>query len=93
MSDSDSDPIEVGKSDELVTVFADAISNIKWKLWFLLFLLFILTSSDVFIKNALGHIPGAQLDGKPSNYGLILQGVFLVLAMVIVDMLISGGVI
>ena len=90
---SDSDPIEVGKSDELVTVFADAISNVKWKQWLLLFLVFILTSSDVFIKNALGNIPGAQLDGKPSNYGLILQGMFLVLAMIVIDMLVSGGVI
>ena len=83
---SDVDPITVSKGrDDFTSIITDAIGGIEYKLIFFLFLIFLITTSDVFTNRVLSKFKGAVEYKSATNYGTVLQGIFLVLFFVIVD--------
>jgi hypothetical protein len=90
----DSDPITQGRCpDDLASVVLDAISCIQFKLFGLMLVVFIILSSDVFINRVLSKFNGAVDYKCPTSYGTWLQGLFLVIACVIIDVAIKQNVI
>lgn len=75
------------------SLFADLFLKINWKMAFFLFIIFIVLTSDVFIDKCLRKIPGSVTNMTSTNKGSIIQGVFLVLFFIIMDGIISSGVI
>ncbi len=67
--------------------------NTQYKFLMYMFLIFLFISSDVFIGRILSNFDGAVYMKTPTNWGVILQGIFLVLAMIIADLLIRGKII
>ena len=57
-----------------------------------LFLLFLLVVSDVFVGGVLGGFSGATRGRSPTAYGVVLQGVFLVLFFAVAIHLMAAGV-
>lgn len=57
-----------------------------------LFLLFLFVVSDVFVGGVLGGFGGATRGRSPTAYGVVLQGVFLVLFFVVAIHLMEIGV-
>lgn len=92
---NDSDPLMPPKRapDDLVSVALDIVTGIQFKLLGLMLLVFILLSSDVFINRALSRFSGAVEYKCPTSWGVVLQGMFLVLVMMIVDALVRADVI
>jgi len=66
-------------SDMVVGTF----EQVDFKMAGCLFLLFVILSSDVFINRILSRFQGAVDYQMPTNWGVILQSSFLVLAYVI----------
>lgn len=90
----DSDPIIPNKRpDDLTTMIVDIFSSIQYKFLGLMLIMFIILSSDVFINRILARFGGAVNVKCPTSWGTFLQGLFLVLAMIIIDALIRQEVI
>jgi len=90
----DSVPLTSGKQpDEFSTVIADAISGVNIKVLISLFLIFMVITSDVFVARVLSNVTGATEYKHPTNYGTVLQGIFLVFLFLLVDVGINYGVI
>jgi len=91
---SDSDPIKItNKPDDLIWVGIDMFAHIQFKLIGLIFLAYILLSSSVFINRILSTINGAVDYKNPTSYGVILQGILLVIIFVVLDILIKQKII
>lgn len=88
--DEDDEP---KKSDDFISIIMNTLSNIPYKMAFLLFLVFILIMSDIFHDYVLIQFDGAIIEGRVSSYGHIIQGIGLVLFYVIFDTLIQNRVI
>lgn len=85
---SDSDPIDGRKRatpDNLAYVVVDMISGMQLKLLALTFIAFIMLMSDSFINRVLARFEGAVDVKCPTTWGTVLQGLFLILAMIIID--------
>lgn len=69
----------------------------KINIWiaFLLFIIFILMNTHFFIDDVMKKINGdfVALDGNLTSSGVIVQGVMLSLSYIVVDLLVSGGII
>ena len=91
----DSEPLCVGKScpDDFASVFADIFSGIQFKLFGLIFIIFIFISSDVFIGRMLSNFSGATDGKKTTSWGTIIQGMFLVMALIVIDVLVKQKII
>lgn len=90
----DSDPIIPNRRpDDITTIIIDVFSSIQYKFLGLMLLMFIILSSDVFINRILARFGGAVNAKCPTSWGTSLQGLFLVLAMMIIDALIRQQVI
>lgn len=65
----------------------------KIKIGGLLFLVFIILSSNVFIEFFLNKWSGSvdPAINSPTTYGTVIQGIMLVLAYVIIDIIVSQG--
>ncbi len=59
----------------------------------MLFLLFVFVVSDIFVDNILAGFRGATKCRTPSPYGVVLQGIFLVIFYVVVLHLADVGVV
>jgi len=92
--EQDSAPIAVGKkSDDLLSIVIDIVSKTQFKFLGMLLLIFIFINSDVFISRVLGRVSGA-VDGKTTtSWGVCVQGIFLVLCMIAVDIFIRTDII
>ena len=92
---SDSDPIVVTKNKpiDLTSVMLDVASHIQFKFLGMMLIVFLFINSDVFINRALAAFTGAVDYKCPTSYGVILQGLFLVLAMIIMDVFIKQDII
>lgn len=84
----DSDPLP-DAHDDFCSIFTDVIGHIPFKFLTLMFVVFMVLSTDTFINRVLGVFSGAVTNGIPTSYGTTLQGLFLVLAMVMIDPLIK----
>lgn len=89
----DSDPLLCTKPDDFAGLITDALSGIQYKLILFLFLLFIILTSDIFTNRVLSRISGAVNMKQPTNYGVMIQGTFLVLFFAVIDVLIRQDVI
>jgi hypothetical protein len=90
----DSDPIIAGgqKPDDLNSVILDVMSHVQYRLFAIMFIVFIVLSSDVFIKRVLDKFNNAVSGSTTTSWGTVLQGVFLVLACLISDILIKQNI-
>ncbi len=69
----------------------------KINIWvaFLLFIIFILMNTHFFIDDVMKKINSdfVALDGNLTSSGIIIQGIMLSLSYIVVDLLVSGGII
>jgi hypothetical protein len=93
--EKDSDPIVVSNSkpDDLVHSLVDIALNIEFKFHLLMLAVFIILSSDVFIGRILARFSGAVDTNFPTSWGVVLQGMFLVIACIIIDVAIRHKII
>lgn len=91
--DSDSVDGEVSRSDDLIGLFNTIIGGVQFKFIGMMFLVFLILSTDTFITRVLDIFGSAVSGGCPTSWGTVLQGMFLVLAMLLIDPLIRTGVI
>ncbi len=91
----DSDPIITPgeRPDDFAAVIVDIFSHIQFKLVGLVFLWFIFLSSDTFIGRVLSTFKDAVDYKCPTSYGTMLQGMFLVIALLVTDLLIRQKII
>jgi len=91
----DSEPIRVGKPapDDLTSILIDIVSNVQWKFMGLLLIVFVFLNSDIFVNRILSTFNGAVNYKYPTSYGVVLQGIFLVIAMISIDVMIQQSVI
>jgi hypothetical protein len=87
------DPIDYYPDDDLATIVYDALGSVQYKLFSLMLLMFMFVSSDMFINKTLSLFDGTVDQKCPTSWGTVLQGLFLVLAMVVIDGLISNDII
>ncbi len=83
----DSDPIMVtGRCpDDFTSIVLDLFGSIQYKLFGMMFVVFVILSSDVFINRVLSQIKGAVDMKYPTSWGVLLQGMFLVITCIILD--------
>lgn len=95
MSKRDSDPIMIsGKCpDDLTSVIMDIASNVQYKLFMLIFLMFIILSTDVFVNRILSKFKGATEVKVIQSWGVMIQGLFLLISMITLDAAIKNKII
>lgn len=90
----DSDPILASQTpDDLSSIVTDLLGSIQYKFLGFLFLLFILVSSDVFVSRVLTTFDGAVDMKCPTNWGVFLQALVLVIGMTFIDAMIKQKII
>lgn len=67
--------------------------GVQYRLMASMFVIFLFLSSDIFVGRILANFDGAVHMKTPTNWGTILQGIFLVIACIIADALIKGKII
>lgn len=76
--------------DDITSVFGILGLN-NFKVSVFLFLIFIVLNCDVFVDKVM---PKGYTDGRhPTTKGIVLQGVLIVLGYMIINVLVSGGII
>jgi hypothetical protein len=93
-SDSDSDVEETPKSKknkktDFMRMTGNLISNINYKVAFLLFMIGMIVFSDIFIDGFLSHINDTVSGECPTTKGTMLQLLFMVLAYIILDLVVQ----
>ena len=102
-SDSDSDEEEQDEQDEqddkkskkkskktdFMKMTGNLISNINYKVAFLLFMIGMIIFSDIFIDGFLSHISDSVAGECPTTKGTMLQLLFMVLAYIILDLVVQ----
>jgi|SRR5579883_3683017 len=95
--DVDMDDGDIGKKkkpDDLASAFMGFFTTINYKMLLFLFIIFIFITSDIFVDKILSRINGTvEHTNITTNKGTFIQGLFLVLFYIIMDMLIKLGVI
>jgi hypothetical protein len=81
------------KPDSFQYIFVDVMSKLNWKVAVILFLVFVILSSELMMEKVYHSIPGAVKNGALTNTGVLVQGVMLVLFYMVVDGLVTAGVI
>ncbi len=84
----DSDKMESPKtSKNFIASTMDLIGNVRIKFIALLFTLFIFLSSDIFVERVLSNFENATESRTVTNYGIILQGIFMVMGYIALEIL------
>jgi hypothetical protein len=81
------------EKNDLYAAMGGTVSFFNYKMIFFIFVFFMFLSSDVFQSTILSNFTGAIVGGELQTWGIVLQGIFLVLGYVILDILIRQGVI
>lgn len=92
MADTDYDIIVEEKSG-LHNLAGAAASKLQWKLFGFMFIVFMFVNSDVFISRVLSKIDGATDFKDVTSYGTTLQGLLLVLACIMFDVLVKYNIV
>lgn len=69
----------------LIDFGAHLLASVRYRAYFVLFIVFIFITSDVFVNIVLKKMSGAESGGAATPYGVILQGLGIVLAMMVID--------
>lgn len=67
--------------------------HVNLKILVSLFLIFVLVVSDVFTNNIISGFGGAVKGRTPTSYGIVLQGIFLVIFYILAMYLIDSKII
>ena len=88
LSDASSDKHDV------FDIFGSIFGRVHIWMSILLFILFILINTTFFVDDILKKINSnfVSADGNPTTNGIIMQGVFLSVGYIILDLLVSGGI-
>lgn len=75
-------------------IFGSFFGRVNIWLGILIFILFILVNTTFFIEDILKKISDnfVSNDGNPTSNGIIVQGIFLSVGYIVLDLLVSGGV-
>jgi len=79
--------------DDLTSAILDIMSCIQFKFLGLLMIVFLLINSDVFIGRALSQFKNAVDQRCTTSWGVFLQGLFLVIIMICIDVFIKQEII
>lgn len=92
---NDSDPIMFYRNapDDFASIILDIATHVQYKFLVLMLVVFIILSSDVFINRVLSKFSGAIDHKSPTNWGTFLQGLFLVISMIIIDVFIRQKIV
>ena len=71
----------------------DTKKNNSYKQYIILFVLFIFITSDIFVNSVLTNIGNTVKCRSPTNWGVIIQGIFLVFFYILFIYLIQNGLI
>lgn len=93
-SDGDSDDSEDTKHDGF-DMFGALFKKLNMWTALLLFVLFIVLNTSFFLEDVMKKINSTWInnDGSPSSNGVIMQGVFLCIGYIIIDLLVSSDII
>jgi hypothetical protein len=84
---------EKKENDEsIIASLVDALAKTNFKLLILIFILFVFINSDLFIDKILSRVEGAVDHRAATSKGVVIQGIFLVLAFVIADVLVQSSI-
>jgi hypothetical protein len=78
-----------GKQTDLMKLSGSVLSNINYKVAFMLFVISILLFSDIFIDAVIRPIDGAIEGECTTTKGTIIQLIFLVIAYIILDLVVK----
>jgi len=95
---ADSEPLAKKKdkkdaSNDFVHILVDMLKKLNWKLIIAIMLIFIFISSDIFVENVLSRFSDTADMGSPTNKGIIIQSIFMVLGYMTIDLLIQANVV
>ncbi len=92
-ADDNTDSDEPVKHDGF-DIFGSILGKLNIWTALLIFIVFILMNTTFFIDDVIKKINSEFVasDGNLTSNGIIIQGVFLSLAYIIIDLLVSGGV-
>ncbi len=64
--------------DSLYEMSADIVGNIRWLQLLIIFLIFLIVSSNTFVLRVLTRFNNATIADKPTSWGVVVQGLFLI---------------
>lgn len=75
-------------------VFGSVFGKVHIWIALLMFILYILINTSTFIEEVLKKINSefVSIDGNPTTNGIIVQGIFLSIGYIIIDLLVSSDV-
>jgi hypothetical protein len=93
--DSSQDNDEESPKHDGFDIFGSIFGRMNIWIAILLFIVFIIINLTVFVDEILKKISSdfVAADGNPTSSGILVQGVFLSVAYIIIDLLVSGGVV
>lgn len=77
------------KKTDLMKMSGNLLSNINYKVAFLLFIVSMILFSDVFIESVLGRFSGTVDGDCTTTKGTMLQLLFMVVAYIILDLIVK----
>lgn len=83
---SDYDPIS-HTPNSFTEIISDILENTRYKFYFLLFVIFFVITSDMFINRILSSFDKAVSGKNITNWGTFIQGIILIIACAIIDIL------
>jgi hypothetical protein len=92
-ADSDLLVVKTTPPDDLMSLIMSVVGDVQYKFILLIFIMFIFISTDVFIFRVLDKFPGAVDMSTPTTRGTIIQGMFLVISCILIDISISNNII
>ncbi len=78
-----------GKKTDLMKMTGNLLSNINYKVAFMLFVISMIIFSDVFIEGVLSGISGTVEGDCTTTKGTMLQLLFMVIAYILLDLIVQ----
>lgn len=78
-----------GNNTDLMKMSGNLLTNINYKVAFLLFIVGMIIFSDVFIESVIGKFSDSVDGDSPTTKGTIIQLLLIVLAYIILDLIVK----
>lgn len=79
--------------DDFYSLFNDFTESCNFKLLGGLFIIFMILSSDVFLNRILSRFKNAVEYNTITTWGIMIQGIIMVIAMIMLDVLIKRKIV
>lgn len=91
---NDDDDESSSEKHDFFDIFGSIFSKLHIWVGILIFILYILINTTFFVDDVLKKINSSfvSTDGNPTTNGIIMQGIFLSVGYIILDLLVSGGI-